>query len=237
MFGSTHEHLVSNAIELTSSPMKEFLKLEEDTAIACCTFFDYFHSFYGIPMDNEIDPNQKKIPFHRYYYDEDSDKKGGLVGYLFQYIDGTINYIQDGDINDGIDWAGHLGMISHFIGDICTPVHVGSKLNKELIGISKNIHSKIERDMEKYSKSLSIQELPNPKTIDVSYDNIFSFGRNIYSKYYLNLKSIYSNNVVEAMCYEIYQLAVYTNTRIWNTMLLSTGVSESLENYINANEK
>ena len=74
-----------------------------------------------------------------------------------------------------------LGIISHHISDLCTPVHVGNTIDYKKLGYksSSRFHNRVERDISRFSNRISIC-LPKPKTIKISKKYFWGIARETY---------------------------------------------------------
>jgi len=123
------------------------------------------------PAEPAENKNPPKHLVHRYYIDIDDsfDRKGRLLEMIWMYTDGIISFVQDGaevssaypTIDNLVEnWVLYVGMLTHFLGDICTPLHVGICQDnhfKEIAG--KKYHSKIEQALWNYHKNHNINDI------------------------------------------------------------------------------
>lgn len=132
---------------------------------AGATLSDYFR----IMWEPDAPDSKKNSLVHRCYIDSDDPKDHGCVVRAFDYSSGSVDFIHayskgelEGAYNE-IEFLENLGMFlgvaSHHISDLCTPPHVGHKVEFKKIGFRslKTLHSKIEKDIERYSNRVNIK--------------------------------------------------------------------------------
>ncbi len=134
---------------------------------------------YRIMWEPEAAGSKKKQLVHRCYIDSNDSKNHGCVTRAWNHAEGSISFIK-GYLED-VDSMGYtedqflenlgmfLGIASHHISDLCTPVHVGHKMDYLNAGSKTQsaFHKVVERDIVRYSSKAAII-LSNPKRVSLS---------------------------------------------------------------------
>lgn len=187
----------------------------------------------------EVGKGAKQL-VHRCYVDSDNPKDHGCITRAFEHATGCISFINSylkGDLADSYtedSFLENLGMFlwitSHHIADLCTPVHVGHKINYKAMGYSSlsQFHNKVERDILRYYESLSIQ-LPKPRLIEITESYFWDIARDTYENSFLILEKIYADKDEHAiinMASRVISQAVLHSCNIWHTILIKTGMTK-----------
>lgn len=141
--------------------------------------------------------NQPKHLVHRYYIDADDtfQRKGRLIEQIWMYTDGIISFVQDGiKISEAYpttenlieNWALHFGILTHFLGDLFTPLHIGignDKILKKLAGLK--YHSKIEQAFWRYHKTYELPEKFAAMKCHLDSEQLLKIAKGTYNEYLL----------------------------------------------------
>ena len=195
---------------------------------------------FRIMWEPDTPDSKTRSLVHRYYVDSDDPKDHGCVIRALDHSAGSIDFINsyyrgelEGVYNE-IEFLENLGMFlgvaSHHISDLCTPPHVGHKIDFEKIGFKtlKALHSKVEKDIDRYYSSATIK-LSTPKKVKLSKRYFKNIAEDTYSKSFLNLDSVYKNNDQPKrieMVSSVISNAVKHTTDVWHTILMETNMAE-----------
>lgn len=145
--------------------------------------------------------SQSKQLVHRCWIDSDNIKDHGCVTRANDHAEGAISFIKDhlGELDDEekeVDFLENLGMFlgiaSHHIADLCTPVHVGHQINYMKLGYQSlsKFHAKVERDIFRYQNKSSLY-FSKPRIINLSSNYFWDIANNTYANVFQKLESIY----------------------------------------------
>ena len=173
---------------------------------------------------------------HRCLVDSDDPKDHGCVTRALDHAEGSVAFIRDflngaldGSFNEDEflnDLGMFMGIASHHIADLCTPVHVGHKLDYKKVGAksARRFHAKVERDIGRLARQVSLQIHP-PKVVEFSRDLFWGIAREAYDSTFLELEAIYSDSDENALL-EMASLAVTSAVRstrdVWHTIFKDT---------------
>lgn len=177
---------------------------------------------------------------HRCYVDSKDSKNHGCITKASDHAEGCISFINDyfnGDLEDAYNEESFLenlgmflGITSHHIADLCTPVHVGHKINFKDLGypsLSK-FHNKVERDIFRFQKQ-SFLQFSKPKLIEFSDNYFWNIAKDTYKNSFLKLESYYQKKdkqfIIE-MSSQVVSNAVKHTANIWHTILYRTKMTE-----------
>lgn len=186
----------------------------------------------------EVNSENKQL-VHRCYIDSGDSKDHGCVTRAFDHADGSISYIKDylaGELDSYTedDFLENLGMffgvISHHIGDLCTPLHVGHYIDFNAMGFRSmaSLHKKLESDIEKFSREASVK-LSRPKTVRLSKKYFWDIAQTTYNNHFCRLESMYKNpedSCMFEMVSEIISSALKHTRNVWHTILQKTRMTD-----------
>lgn len=230
MKGDSH-CLVAN-LALASLPEKErhILYPRWGGIEAGATMSDYFRIMWEI----EDVKNNKKQLVHRCYIDSEDSKDHGCVTRALDYASGTIGFINDytkdnsGYTEDEFleNLGMFLGVVSHHISDLCTPVHVGHLINYKSLGFKTlaRFHNQVENDIWKFERRCNIV-LPKLVKVEINRDYFWNIAKDTYNNLFLKLPSIYNNkddNPKVTMTSNILTNAIIHTSLVWHTILKET---------------
>lgn len=197
MIGKSHikiSHLMLQHLNPSfSCILQRFIEIYE-TGVEVPDKYIMWHCDPLTPTEKGNQPKRHLV--HRYYLDVDDsfNRKGRLIEMIWLYTDGIVSFIQD-DLETSTayptienlveNWVLHIGMLTHFLGDICTPLHVGicnSNHFRELSG--KKYHSKIEQALWRYHKNQDVNEL-DIKKCNLNTKQLIGIAKTTYNDYML----------------------------------------------------
>ena len=230
MKGDSH-CLVAN-LALASLPEKErhILYPRWGGIEAGATMSDYFRIMWEI---EDVKNNRKQL-VHRCYIDSEDSKDHGCVKRALDYSEGSIGFINDytkdnsGYTEDEFleNLGMFLGVVSHHISDLCTPVHVGHLINYKSLGFKTlaRFHNQVENDIWKFERRCNIV-LPKLVKVEINRDYFWNIAKDTYNNLFLKLPSIYNNkddNPKVTMTSNILTNAIKHTTVMWHTILKET---------------
>lgn len=177
---------------------------------------------------------------HRCFVDSNNPKDHGCITRALDHSEGSVGFIRDfmkGDLEGSyteIEFLENLGMYlgvaSHHISDLCTPLHVGHKIDYREIGFRsmKAFHDKLERDIEKYSKVMNLRIHPAVR-IKLSREYFWEIANYTYEKHFKKLESTYKGDDEKGlidMVSDLMSHAVRHTRDVWHTILEETKMTE-----------
>jgi hypothetical protein len=181
--------------------------------------------------------NDKKQLVHRCYIDSSDPKDHGCVTRALDYAEGSIGFINDymkgmeGYTEEEFleNLGMFLGVVSHHIADLCTPVHVGHLINHKSLGYStlSRFHNQVERDILKFERQSKLR-LPKLFLVEITRDYFWKIAEETYNKLFLKLPTIYNSNYDYSkiqMTSDILYNAVKHTALIWHTVLKKTQIT------------
>lgn len=176
--------------------------------------------------------SDKKQLVHRCYVDSQDSKNHGCVTRALNHAEGCIGFIESYSKEDSSEeeFLENLGMFmgitSHHIGDLCTPVHVGHKIDYRNLGYSSfsRFHNKVERDIFRFQNK-SFLKFSKPKLVDLSEKYFWNIANDTYKNIFLKLENIYSTKdelAITEVSSQVLSNAVKHTTDVWHTILHKT---------------
>lgn len=181
----------------------------------------------------------KRHLVHRYYIDSDDEKSRGCVLQSWRYATGSLDYIID-YMNDSpennppedefLENIGMmLGVLSHHISDLCTPVHVGHKIDCQKLGYKtlSRFHTKVERDIDRYLFSSKIQ-LHKPKIVNLTKSYFKHIAQDTYNNHFLNIENLYFDKKeedIQKMVTQILSTSIKHTADVWHTVLTKSNMA------------
>jgi len=236
MNGETHVYIANLALAVLSEKERHILYPRWGGIESGATMSDYFRMMWEI----ESPENPKRQLIHRCYVDSDDKKNHGGVTHAFSYSDGSLSFIEDfkkGELEGAYDESSFLenlgmflGVISHHIADLCTPVHVGHKIDYKSCGFKKlsQLHAKVERDISRLEKKVPLY-LAKPTAVDISTEYFWEIAKDTYKDFFLNLEKVYclkDEQMIADMVSKAISNAVNRTACVWHTILLKTGMMD-----------
>ena len=195
---------------------------------------------FRIMWEPEVPKSQYKSLVHRCFVDSTDPKDHGCITRALDHSEGSVSFIRDfmkGDLEGSyneIEFLENLGMYlgvaSHHISDLCTPLHVGHKIDHKEIGFrsKKAFHDKLERDIEKYSKVMNLKVHP-PIRISLSRDYFWGIANYTYENHFKRLESVYKKDDekgLKEMVSDLMGCAVRHTKDVWHTILEKTKMTD-----------
>lgn len=187
---------------------------------------------YRIMWEPESAGSKNKQLVHRCYIDSDDSKNHGCVTRACDHAEGSksfvLEYLQDAESmgyteDEFLENLGmFLGVASHHISDLCTPVHVGHKMDYLKAGSDSqsSFHKRVERDIVKFTNRAPIG-LSKPKKVSLSKKYFLNIAKDTYSGLFLDLEDIYSNNNVSRkidMTSSVISNSIRHTANVWHTI-------------------
>jgi len=236
LIGDNHV-LVAN-LALVSLPEKErhILFPRWGGIEAGATLSDHFR----IMWEPEEPGDTKKQLVHRCYVDSDDSKDHGCITRALGHSEGTQSFINDyiADELDGAysedDFLENLGMflgvVSHHVADLCTPVHVGHEIDFKSLGFSSlsRLHTRVERDIGRFARTATIR-LSKPRIVPIGREYFWKSAQSTYDDVFLKLAEVYSEpdpDHLEAMASIVLTVAVQHTANVWHTVLSKAGMTK-----------
>ena len=231
-------HILVANLALVSLPAKEryILFPRWGGLEAGATLSDHFR----IMWEPEEPGGTKKQLVHRCWVDSDDSKDHGCVTRALDHSEGTRSFVDDylaGDLDDAYsedEFLENLGMFlgveSHHIADLCTPVHAGHAIDHKSLGFPtlSRFHSRVERDIARLAKTSSIR-LPKPKLFQADREYYWKIARRTHEDSFLELSEIYAEpnpDRLEEMVSRVLTAAVKHTADIWHTILHRSGMKK-----------
>lgn len=236
MLGTSHNLIANVSLACLDQKERHILYPRWGGIESGATLSDEFRIMWEIP---EVGSTKKQL-VHRCYIDSDNPKDHGCITRSMDYTDGSISFIQD-YLDDPTDdsytedeflenLGMFLGVASHHIADLCTPIHVGHKINAKALGFKtlSRFHNRVERDILKYQNQCRIF-LPKPKIVEFSEQYFWSIAKDTYEYGFLLLEKIYSEqdeNAIIEMTSRVISNAVLHTSNCWHTILSKTEMTK-----------
>ena len=123
-----------------------------------------------------------------------------------------------------------FGIISHHIGDLCTPVHVGHHIDYITLGFKSmnRVHKKIENDIQKLSWLANIK-MSRPKLVRLSKKYFWNIAKETYEKHYCRLETLYKKPEIDQiieMASDTISSGVKHTRDVWHTILTRTKMTK-----------
>lgn len=226
MNGKTHTWVALQAKNQMKEPYQSFLDDEWEWVEGAVLLPDS-HLRYDTTDAGELNPEYKKrFPVHSHDFDTGVPHGYGLVGEAFRYFDGPAAFIRDCKEDDTDSYYGqiafYMGMLCHFIGDLCTPVHVGSKFDsqlKELLGL--RFHQRIESKMQRLIKNIDVSPIKTSKLPVIGRPYFEGIAKNFTFSLYGELVQLLSDqNRLDKRLKEALLKSVEVTTVAWTALLI-----------------
>lgn len=191
-------------------------------------------------MWEPIEPGSKaKQLVHRCWVDSDDVKNHGCITRASNHAEGSISFINDylsgklEDVYNEDEFLENLGMFlgitSHHIADLCTPVHVGHKIDYKGLGYStlSKFHNKVERDILRYQNQSSLK-FSMPSLVEFTENYFWDIANDTYKNGFLKLEKIYSeknNEDIIEVSSKVISNAVKHTMDTWHTILFNTNIT------------
>ncbi len=193
------------------------------------------------PAEKGIQPKQL---VHRYYLDANNDREQGrLIDQIWTYTEGIISFLDEGtDLSEAYssvenlveNWVLYFGMLTHFLGDLCSPLHIGNCHDDEFRIISGNrYHSKIEQAMWRYHKDAKVTLGCTVINTTLDTSQLLEVAEKTYVEYLL-LKKLYpllpeTRNAFAKLSIRVLERAVFFSAGWINTIIAQQGIESVLK--------
>lgn len=180
--------------------------------------------------------SENKQLVHRCYVDSHDSKDHGCITRVLNHADGCISFINDyledenGNGYTEDEFLENLGMFlgitSHHIADLCTPVHVGHKIDYKGLGYTSlsKFHNKVERDIFRFQNQASIK-FSKLKLVEFSENYFWDIAKDTYQNIFLKLDEIYKSKdeqQIADISSKVLSNAVRHTTNVWYSILKKT---------------
>ena len=193
-------------------------------------------------MWERIEPTgPKKQLVHRCYIDSEDPKDHGCVTRALSHAEGSLGFVElylRGELGDAypteeafLENLGlFLGIASHHIADLCTPVHVGHRINYKALGYKSyaRVHQKVERDLGRAAHSATIT-LHRPQLVDITAEYFWGIAQDAYERHFSRLADLYERRdtqAIERMTDAVLGTAMRHTADVWFTVLKSSGMTD-----------
>lgn len=232
MLGKTHQLVANLSLACLSQKERHIMYPRWGGIESGATLSDEFRILWEI---EEVGSDKKQL-VHRCYVDSKDTKDHGCVTRALNHAEGCIGFIESYSKEDSTEeeFLENLGMFmgitSHHIADLCTPVHVGHKINFKLLGYSSlaRFHNKVERDIFRFQNKSSIK-FSKPKLVDLSDKYFWNIANNTYNNIFLKLESVYETKEEQSIIdisSQVVSNAVKHTTDVWHTILHKTKMTK-----------
>lgn len=235
MKGVTHRLVAGIAFACLDQRSQEILYPRWRAIQAGATLTDEVRAYWD-PMGD----TDKKHLVHRCYVDSVNPKDHGAIEHLFNYSTGTTGFVDaylGGDLDGAYDeitflenFGMYLGIVSHHICDICTPVHVGHKLDYRELGYKSlsRFHQKVERDIARIVRPGPLM-IPDPELVSLTKEHFWSIAETTYSKHFTILEDAYldgDETAIVDMTQSIVARGLKHTVDVWSTIMVKSDIWE-----------
>ena len=232
MLGKTHQFVANLSLACLSQKERHIMYPRWGGIESGATLSDEFRIMWEI---EELGSDKKQL-VHRCYVDSKDSKNHGCVTRALNHAEGCIGFIESYSEEDSTeeDFLENLGMLmgitSHHIADLCTPVHVGHKIDFQNLGYSSlsRFHNKVERDIFRFQNKSSIN-FSKPKLVELSDKYFWNIANDTYNNIFLKLESIYETKDEQSIIdisSQVLSNAVKHTTDVWHTILHKTKMTK-----------
>ncbi len=231
VLGNTHERIAAKALDYEPGWLQGILRPQWEWLQGGATLTDLARTYWE--PDDSLDKGQSSL-VHSYFIDKADPRRRGAIAQIIRYVKGTVSFIEEvGKEAEGWESrdqfhgqvALYLGILSHHIADLNTPVHVGHALNSELerITSNKDFHKYYERELEKYSRQADLISHREPNSVRLESATFETMARKTYEEVYLQLPSFYANreeneNQIRELAHSCFVRAVEITADLWYTI-------------------
>ncbi len=199
MKAQSHQKVVALAVESAPSRLRPLLDHMRDGIDLGASLTDEFRMYWD--MDNS--GKKTRVRMHRCYMDSSDPKDRGCAVQITRYVDGIPGFFdqwESGELEGAYDEeeflvnaGAFLGVLSHHIADLHTPVHVGSSLPLSSVGYRKRagLHSRVEADLDYAAATIDGISPYTPRPQEFNIDMLETTAQRIFDDYYLRLSDIY----------------------------------------------
>lgn len=234
MKGTTHQLIVGISLACLDESSRQVLFPRWRGILDGATLTDEFRAYWD-PMGD----SDRKHLIHRCFVDSDDPKNHGAIEHLLNYSTGSVGFVGlflDGDLGDAYsevsfleNFGMYLGIVSHHICDICTPVHVGHRLNFRKLGYPTlaRFHGKVERDIARFARPGQVT-IPQPQKVQLTGEYFWSIAKSTYDEQFTTLEDLYLDDDREgiaAMSRRSISRALKHTVDVWATIMSESGIT------------
>lgn len=233
--GYSHELVALIALASLDTNERNILSARWAGLESGATLSDHFRVMWEIAEAGD----SRRHLVHRCFVDSDDPKDHGCVTQALNYATGSIGFIEQymaGQLDDAYpseesfleNLGMFLGVASHHVADLCTPVHVGHKMDYRRVSVASaaRFHRRVERDMGRLVRSATIA-LQRPQRISLSSEYFWQIAQTTYERHFLRLEDLYAEKDrkgLQELTSEVITTAVHHTASIWHTVLAETGM-------------
>lgn len=232
MLGKSHVLVANLALACLNQKERHVLYPRWGGIESGATLSDEFRIMWEI---EQLGSDKKQL-VHRCYVDCQDSKNHGCITRALNHAEGCIGFIEsyskeDSSEEEFLENLGmFLGITSHHIADLCTPVHVGHKIDYRNLGYSSlsRFHNKVERDIFRFQNKSSLK-FSKPKIVDLSEKYFWNIANDTYKNLFLKLENIYRTKdelAITEVSSQVLSNAVKHTTDVWHTILHKTKLTD-----------
>lgn len=229
MDGSSHRLVANLALACLEQPLRHILYPRWGGIESGATLSDDFRVMWEI---REAGSTERQL-VHRCYLDSDDPRDHGCVTHASSYATGSLGFAEQymaGELGDAYtedsfleNLGMFLGVVSHHVADLCTPVHVGHRIDFRGLGFRRlsSMHRRVEKDIGRHALKTGIK-LRKPRVVDLEETHFWDIARTTYEEWFLALPHIYGREAaipVEEMAATAVGRAVTETADVWLTVL------------------
>ncbi len=174
-----------------------------------------------------------QILMHRCYMDSDSPNDRGCPLQIVRYARGIPGFFEEyaaGGLHDYeeesfmVNAGAYLGVVSHHVADLHTPVHVGCRLPMSTVGYKtrQGFHSRVEADLDYTARTVASIKPYVPSSIVLSDEAFLAVAQRMYEEFYLKLPTVYgpptSRDVRTQFFQDCVSCAAKVTADVWTTV-------------------
>jgi len=208
MTGETHKFIANMALACLDIKKRYILYPRWGGIESGAVISDEFRILWEI---EEVGSKKKQLVHRGYVYSDDPKDHGGITR-VFDHSVGSISFIND-YLADGLEgyteeeFLENLGIFgggvaSHHIADLCTPVHVGNKIDFKKAGF---------------------------KSIRLSKKYFWNIAQETYDKHFVQLETLYKKNnqdMLLNMVFDANSSGIRHTRDVWHTVLTKTNMTK-----------
>jgi hypothetical protein len=181
---------------------------------------------------------------HRCYVDSSDPKDRACPIEIARYATSTVSLLESlargeldetcGETELRLKCGSLLGVISHLVADLWTPVHLGRSLQPADLPYRhrKDFHSVVEADLDKAAADMGGPLEHRPRRVPLDSAHFGRLGSQLYRRLYLRLPVVYGKNRWAEDTLRFAEAcitgAACTTVDIWHTIAASSPVDEVL---------
>ena len=179
---------------------------------------------------DEIQATPSAIQALRYFYEDLPDIPVIAAGSLLEFTLADHSF----SMPVGRIEYHHLGPMTfrefliacHHICDLCTPAHVGHKIDYKKAGYKSwsRFHNQIERDIGRFSRRIWLK-MTRPKIVEISSEYFWNIAQETYDNTFVRLESLYpvkDQQQLIDMASVVISAGVKHTCDVWHTILHKT---------------